>query len=63
MIMYGARLEIPSVAMGREQLRAEEFEDTSMIANVSFMLSTLLEIYVKRSKIFLFRSNFTNEFF
>ena len=32
--------------MGREQLGAEEFEDTSMIANVSFMLSALLEIYV-----------------
>ena len=32
--MYGAILEIPSFAKGKEQLRAEEIESTRMIANV-----------------------------
>ena len=47
MIIYGARSEIPSFTKEKEQLRAEKFEDTCMIASVRFMLSALLEIYVK----------------
>ena len=47
MIIDGARSEIPPFTKGKEQLRAEEFEDISMIASVRFMLSALLEIYVK----------------
>ena len=49
---YGARLEIPSLTKGKEQLRAEEIESTRMIANVRMHVERVIGNLRKKDSLF-----------